>query len=249
MEEPVTHSKPRLITFGISHFCEKARWGLDWHGIDYEEISWAPGVHQILAKRCGANQTTLPILLDEDSVIQGSGKILDWADVNAKGSQNLTHEDAQEIEKRADEIIGPLVRRLAYAETLPRSPHSVKPALFSNTSKANRAIGNMMWPVTRRIMMRRYDITPSAASESRSKLESELDWLDSMLSDGRRYLAGNRFSRADVTIASMLAPFTRPQEMPIYREMTLPKSLEDDCERWRDRPTMQWVRTQYRDCR
>jgi glutathione S-transferase-like protein len=32
-----------LITFGISHFCEKARWALDWHGIPYEEIGWPPG--------------------------------------------------------------------------------------------------------------------------------------------------------------------------------------------------------------
>jgi len=42
----------------------------------------------------------------------------------------------------------------------------------------------MMWPVTRRIMMKMYDIRPGAASESRSRLESELDWLDAKLSDG-----------------------------------------------------------------
>ena len=71
MEEPVAHLKPRLITFGISHFCEKARWALDWHAIDYKEIGWPPGLHRILAKRCGAQGTTLPILLDGDTVIQG----------------------------------------------------------------------------------------------------------------------------------------------------------------------------------
>ncbi len=244
------HVRPQLVTFGISHFCEKARWGLDWHGIDYEEVGWAPGVHQILAKRYGAEQTTLPILLHEDSVIQGSDKILDWADATSRDSEKrLTHSEARDIEERADRVIGPHVRRLAYAETLPRSPHVVKPALFSNTSTANRVVGNMMWPVTRRIMMRMYDITPGAASESRSKLESELDWLDSMLSDGRHYLSGKRFSRADVTVASLLAPFARPQEMSVYREMTLPNSLENDCARWRDRPTMEWVRAQYRDSR
>src|SRR6187397_1237510 len=54
----------QTITFGFSHFCEKARWALDWHGIAYQEIGWPPGVHRILAKRCGAKGTTLPILLD-----------------------------------------------------------------------------------------------------------------------------------------------------------------------------------------
>jgi hypothetical protein len=40
--------------------------------------------------------------------------------------------------------------------------------------------------------MRAYDIRPGAASESRAELESEFDWLDAKLSDGRIYLAGSR---------------------------------------------------------
>jgi glutathione S-transferase len=57
------------------------------------------------------------------------------------------------------------------------------------------------------MMMRMHDITPDAAAESRSILESELDWLDNTLADNRRYLAGDRFSRADITVASLLAFF------------------------------------------
>jgi hypothetical protein len=41
------------------------------HGIAYEEASWPPGLHRILAKRYGAKGTTLPIVLDGDTVIQG----------------------------------------------------------------------------------------------------------------------------------------------------------------------------------
>ena len=73
----MTGTKPQLITFGISHYCEKARWALDWHGVDYDEIGWPPGLHFILAKRCGAKDTTLPILLDGKRVIQGSDAIID----------------------------------------------------------------------------------------------------------------------------------------------------------------------------
>ena len=68
---------------------------------------------------------------------------------------------------------------------LPQFPHYTKPGLFQNTSRTHRLVGNMMWPVTRRVMMSAYDVTPSAASESRSILEVELDWLDEKLSDGR----------------------------------------------------------------
>lgn len=115
----MSQSERRLITFGISHYCEKARWALDWHGIAYKEINWPPGVHLLLAKRCGAKQTTLPILLDGPRVIQGSGAIIDWADRQAQDpARRLTLSDAREIERRADRVIGIHVRRLAYAELL-----------------------------------------------------------------------------------------------------------------------------------
>ena len=188
VEGQITQTRPRLITFGRSHFCEKARWALDWHRIPYDEIGWPPGLHIVLAKRCGAKGTTLPILLDGETVIQGSGAIIDWAEGKA-----------QDCARRADEVIGVHVRRLAYAEMLPSHAHLVKPALFIRASGWHRLIGNMMWPVARRIMIRRHDIRPGAASESRSKLEVELNWLDTKLADGRAYLAGNRLSLAEWT--------------------------------------------------
>ena len=139
MDGPMSQPARRLITFGISHYCEKARWALDWHGIVYEEINWPPGVHLLLAKRCGAKQTTLPILLDGPRVIQGSSAIIDWADRQAQDpARRLTLSDAREIERRADRVIGIHVRRLAYAELLPRFPELAKPALFGKASSAHR---------------------------------------------------------------------------------------------------------------
>jgi len=238
--------RPKLITFGISHFCEKARWALDWHGIDYEEVGWPPGLHQILAKRCGAACTTLPILLDGATVIQGSGAIIDWADQSAQErGRDLTLADTLEIEERADDSIGVHVRRLLYAEMLPKYSQLVKPGLFQNVSRAHRLIGHMMWPVTRQAMMQMYDITPAAASESRSTLETELDWLDSLLADDHTYLVGDRFSRADLTVSSLLAPFACPEEIPAIRDSTFPGALVADTERWRQRPIMRWVKEQY----
>jgi glutathione S-transferase len=251
MEGQMTQTRPRLITFGISHFCEKARWALDWHGIAYSEIGWPPGLHQVLAKRCGAKGTTLPILLDGETVIQGSGAIIDWAEGKAQDharslspSGNLV--EAREIERRTDEVIGVHVRRLAFAEMLPSYPHFVKPALFYRTSGWHRLVGNIMWPVSRRIMLRTLDIRPGAASDSRAKLEVELDWLDRKLADGRAFLAGDRFSRADLTVASLLATFARPREMPVYHDLPGPDALAADIERWSKRPVMRWVIAQYR---
>jgi|SRR5215467_12001612 glutathione S-transferase len=244
--------KPILIVFGISHFCEKARWALDWHGVSYNEIGWPPGLHRALLKYNAAKGTSLPVVLDGDLVIEGSGAIIDWAERKAQDQTRSLNPrtgdlaEVREIERRADEVLGSHVRRLVYAETLPHYSHLVRPALFLSCSTWHHRIGSLMWPVTRRIMMRMYDIRPGAASESRAALESELNWLDARLSDGRFYLVGDRFSRADLTVASLLAVFAGPKEMPVYHRMRRPDALAADIERWRPRPAMQWIVEQYR---
>lgn len=241
----MSQSERKLITFGISHYCEKARWALDWHGIPYEEINWPAGVHLILARSCGAKRTTLPILLDGRTVTQGSSAIIDWADQQTQHpARQPTLSGTGEIEQRADRVIGIHVRRLVYAELLARFPQMAKPALFGSASGAHKLIGDAMWPLARRIMMRMHDIKPDAAAESRSILESELV-LDATLADNRRYLAGGCFSRADITVASLLAFFARPPEMPTYHEMSIPGALLADLERWHNRPVMRWVVAQY----
>jgi glutathione S-transferase len=247
----MTQDKPRLMTFAASHFCEKARWALDWHGIAYDEIGWPPGLHLVLAKSYGAKGRTVPILLDGPEIIQGSGAIIDWAEsktTNPDRSLNPTENlnEAKDIERRADEIIGPHVRRLTFAELLPSHAHLVKQALFYKASGWRRLAGNMMWPVSWRAMMRLYDLGPGAAAESRARLETELDWLDGKLADGRAYVVGDRFSRADLTVASLLANFAEPKELPLHHGMKGPDALATDVKRWSDRPTMRWVRGQYR---
>jgi glutathione S-transferase len=242
----------KLITFGISHYCEKARWALDWHGIPYVEIRWPPGVHKKLARRCGAKATTLPILIDDGEAIQDSRAILDWAEArsNSAGRSLIppreNRAEAEEIERRANAIIGMHVRRLIYAETLPKHSHLVKASLLGSTSGWQRIAGEAIWQATWRAMMETYDVRPGAADESRSILEAEFDWLGAKLSDKRRYVVGDRFSCADLTIASLLSGFARPDEWPVARDLPFTPALTAEAERWQNRHVMQFVRTLYR---
>ena len=240
----------KLYVFGISHFCEKARWALDWHGLDYEEVNWPPGPHLVLAKRIGAKRSSVPILHNGTELIQGSDKIIDWADAQAGArAPGLTTADACALEERADKALGIHTRRLAYAECLGTHPHVVKPALFHNLSPLHLGLANLLWPVTRRAMIKGYKLTENAAAESRARVEGELDWLDARLSDGRPFLTGDRFTRADITVASLLSPFVRPDALPLYQRMDLPPALAADLARWRTRPTVEWATRLYRERR
>ncbi len=236
----------KLIVFGISHFCEKARWALDWHGVAYEEVNWPPGPHLVMARRLGAPKSSVPILQDGGDLIQGSDKIIDWADAQARRPQDrLSTPVACALEQRADKSLGIHIRRLTYAECLKTHPHVVKPALFHNLSAMHLALANLMWPITRRAMIRAYGLTPEAAAESRARIEGELDWLDGELGDGRPYLTGERFTRADIAVASLLSPFVRLDALPLYQRMEFPPALAADLARWQARPTVQWAAQLY----
>jgi glutathione S-transferase len=247
-----TPGSPTLYTHYISHFCEKARWALDWHGIPYEEVCWPPGPHIVFLRRLGAPKSTLPLLADGTNLVQGSVEILDWCQARDPGGpRSLVPADAQAaaearaIEARADEGFGIQVRRLSYAETLPRHAHLFRPALLKCTRPYHQVLGTLVWPITRRLMIRAMKLDPSEAPKSRARVEEELDWLDGLLGDGREYLAGDRFSRADLSVASLLAPFARPPELPRFHDLPLPEALQRDERRWHARPAMHWVRRQY----
>jgi glutathione S-transferase len=129
---------------------------------------------------------------------------------------------------------------------LPDYAALVKSALFYRATGWRRVVGEMIWPSVWPRMMRLYDLKPGAAAESRAKIEAELDWLDGTLADGRPYLAGDRFSRADLTVASLLSGFARPTELSPHYRLEGCDALAADVARWGERPVMHWVHAQYR---
>ena len=65
-------SQPVLYVFAISHYCEKARWALDYLDVAYKIRYLAPGFHREVAKKFGARRSSLPILEAGEQVLQGS---------------------------------------------------------------------------------------------------------------------------------------------------------------------------------
>lgn len=242
-------SKPILYIFSISHFCEKARWTLDHHGFDYDVQYLQPGIHMQVAKKLGAPGTSLPILVADGELLQGSEKIFDWAEAKKKEeSRCLTPENIEvchEIEKRIDDIAGVHVRRYFYSESLVEYPKSVRAVYSKDLPFVRKMIFYVMWGVIQRRMIEFMDLGPDQRLESREIVLGELDWMDGLLSDGRTYLVGDKFSRADITAASLLAPLTVPNEHPVYEFNKLPPLMVEDIESWKNRPSIKWVREIY----
>ena len=242
-----------LFTFAASHFCEKARWGLDLAGVDYREVCWSPGPHVPAARRL-APATSVPILQCRDGAIQGSDRILDWLDARQQTPWNRSRASADDAEVRrlehwADAGPGNRVRRVIYAEGLCVHPQPIYRCLTIGTGRRQKTLARLLWPVTRRIMMTSLRVRPADAAEARADLDRDLDDLDARLADGRRFLVGNRLTRADLSVASLISPIAHPPQHPVYPAMEIWPTYRRMIDRYRDRRSIVWALGIYRDFR
>jgi glutathione S-transferase len=247
----VSASTPTLYVFAISHYCEKARWALDFLGIEHQLRFVAPGEHGQIAKQLGAPRSSVPYLQLGDNVIQGSADIMSWADSTpAATGHRLTPDTdielALEIEQRIDSVAGVHVRRFYCSEAMVEHAATVRPIFIADLPLMQKLKISLGWSKIRKIMITRMDLGQEQGLESRRIVEGELDWLDDLLSDGREYLVGERFSRADIAVASLLSPLALPSEHPTYSGLTHPPKLAATIVEWGERASLQWVRDIYR---
>jgi glutathione S-transferase len=248
-------NRPDLYVFAISHYCEKARWALDHLRVDYALRHLAPGPHFQVTTDLGAPGSSLPLLVSNGHPIHGSAEIIEWAESEGtESSRSLTPAPLFEgeclaLEQRLDEVAGVHVRRYYYSEALVEHSDSVRSIFSQDLSASEQQSLEESWEGVRQLMMAAMDLGPEQGQASRLVVEAELDWLDGILGDGRRFLVGDRFSRADITAASLLAPLALPKEHPTYDSLEVPPRARADLKQWTERPSLVWVREIYRDHR
>ncbi len=103
-----------------------------------------------------------------------------------------------------------------------------------------------MFPQVRKSMRRYMKIREPEVTQSRETLETALERLETAL-EGRDYLVGNQFTRADLAAASLLAPLIMPAGYGLEWPKTVPSPLRE----WRDAHDHQldWARRLYENHR
>jgi glutathione S-transferase len=241
----------KLLEFPHSHYCEKARWALDYKGIPFEAVAIMPGLHMITVRKY-APDTAVPVLLDNSVVVQGSSEIINHLE-QKHPSYPLNPTDTNElracleIEHAMDEKLGENIRQVLYYRLL-AYPDFIRHCFTHPMSRLRQLVFRIFYPVLRYKIYQTYVISAVKVEQARREFDAAMSELESLLKN-RQYLVGEQFTRADLSVASMLSLLVLPPEHPFpWQEIPDPQT-RDFLESFQDHPVSDWVRTMYRSHR
>jgi len=230
----------RLLTIPMSHYCEKARWALEYLDVPYTEIGRLQGFHYPAAFWHGGGPMVPVLIPDDGPAIADSTAILRHLD---RGKDTLYPPDLPDIaalEERFDDVLGVETRRWLYLKSLTR-PELLNYAAYSAPSW-QLPVGRKVFALMRLFISRRLDVREQTVNAGLERIEAILAKVEARLSDGRRYLCGDRFTAADLSYACMVTPIVLPREYGI--PLPDPSFLGDGAglvHRTRDRPAGQFA--------
>ena len=207
----------KLVTIGFSHFCEKARWGLDRSGVTYTEESHAPLAHYLAVFRAGGKRT-VPVLITDDGVFDDSTDILKYIDPFVPEEARLypdepnARREVLELEDLFDRKLGPQVRRWAYAWVIDERP-VLKPMFEKTMTPRERHFAPILVRMAQLGIRKGMKLSPAVRESAFEKIRVLFADVDKKWSTGK-YLCGDKFSAADLTLAALSVPVLLPEENP-----------------------------------
>ena len=177
----------KLINMYASPWAERVRWALTFKGVPYEKQEYRPGVDEEAVKKL-TGQAQVPVLLVNGTVIPDSTAILNWLEEYKPQPALLpaSEKDRAQVilwEEVMGGVLGPQARLLIVGH-------------FLRSGESELQQGGSYFA-------QKYQHSAYAEEHAKVTVERILTSLKHAL-DGRQYLVGDTFTRADIIAASML---------------------------------------------
>ncbi len=200
----------------ISHFNEKARWGLDRKQLPHVRHGVMPGFHTAVALAV-SGRPTLPVLRLNGRTISDSSAILAALDEAVPEPPMYPADSVQRARAIALEAwlgagLGPAIRRLAFVHVF-ADPAAGAAFATGPGGEAQARVMQPTWWLTSPIVRRRYGADDEGARSGEQVIRDTLERLEREIQPSG-FLAGDAFSVADLTAATLLGPLTRPPGYP-----------------------------------
>jgi glutathione S-transferase len=243
-----TGELPVLWHLEISHYSEKARWALDYKGIEHVRRAVTPGLQELTARRLRAGRT-LPILETQGRPIGDSTKIIEeierrWPEPPLYPADSNERSRALDLEDYFDEQCGPDARRVLFNDNLTDSETFV--AMFNGADRRRIGLLEALTPLICEIVKWRFRLRPEVVEESREKVRAAFDKVEAEVGPSG-YLVGESFTVADLTAASILGLIVVPPQFPYIK--VHPDERTVRFRRFRDslseHPGFTWVEDMY----
>ena len=238
---------PYLWQFQGSHFCEKARWALDYKNISHTRRTL--GGSYLVRAWWRTGRASLPVLISGDGAIGGSSSIIAEVErlVPAPPLYPLhpaERERALSLESYFDTELGHPVRTAALLAPLVHEPRFIARFAGMGLSRGAQHTFVAVAPLFARFYRWRHGIRETGEAAARASVAQVLDRISSELGTND-YLVGSTFSVADLTASALLGALLGAPEIPY----PMPEPLPDTIVRYRHElllhPAAQWVLAMY----
>jgi glutathione S-transferase len=242
----------KLLVFPHSHFCEKARWALDYKGIPYKAQVVIPGLHLKTIPKIAPGSSVPVLIHDNGDIVQGSSEIIDYLDIHYPDnpltpSSEAGRDACQQIERTMDEALGVNIRCILYSALL-NYPDFIRQCFTHAIPFYKKPFFRPIAPVLRKKIYQVYVGSPEKVARAKMIFDAAMHDMAKRI-EGKPYLVGDSFSRADLSVAAMLSLLTLPPEHPFPWGQIPDPDATAFCEHYRDHPVSQWVNRIYREHR
>jgi glutathione S-transferase len=241
------NATPVLWHLKVSHYNEKARWALDYKGIPHVRRALDPGRHQKVARKLSGGSTFPVLQLDGKGLGDSTEIIAELERLRPAPAlypaDPAARQRALELEEHFDEELGPYTRLLAVHHAF-KDKQLGFDVFVPDLPAVRRAIASAMFPRVRKQIDKQFGIDEQSVAEAFDKLR-EAGAVLRFGAGPAGYLCGDKFTVADLTLASLLAPLVCPNQFPYSQPQRDHPLFAPVRKALRDAGVDQWTREMY----